>query len=166
MSEHIYEDSDMENERYHIIPFGSMREEIVRCKDCKHFGRHIEEPWDKCELHSFTIGPNDGKEQDGFCKWGEESDPGASHIAGGRSHFSDSAVRIGTEPRHDMDYSIFVTGTSTDAELVRYVPERTCHNLNEPGYNYFHCSMCGEKTYCSDQRFTWCPTCGARIVNE
>lgn len=34
MSEHIYEDSDMEHERYHIISVGSMREEIVRCEDC------------------------------------------------------------------------------------------------------------------------------------
>lgn len=37
MSEHIYQDSNMEHERYHIIPFGSMREEIVRCRDCVHY---------------------------------------------------------------------------------------------------------------------------------
>lgn len=37
MSEHIYEDSDMEHERYHVIPFGSMHEEIVRCRDCAYY---------------------------------------------------------------------------------------------------------------------------------
>lgn len=37
MSERIYEDSDMEHERYHVIPFGSMREEIVRYRDCKYY---------------------------------------------------------------------------------------------------------------------------------
>ena len=66
MSEHIYEDSDMENERYHVIPFGSMREEIVRCKDCKHrYG---------C-LHLVDNGDDDMRRckatPDGFCSWGE-----------------------------------------------------------------------------------------------
>lgn len=36
MSEHIYEDSDMEHERYHVIPFGWQREEVVRCRDCRN----------------------------------------------------------------------------------------------------------------------------------
>ena len=38
MSEHIYEDSTLEHERYHVIPFEWQREEIVRCRDCKHVG--------------------------------------------------------------------------------------------------------------------------------
>ena len=84
MSEHIYEDSDMENERYHVIPFGSMREEIVRCKDCKFYtdqpGISGEKPnreycykysdwnseWDYDDYHYV--------EPDGFCKWGERKD--------------------------------------------------------------------------------------------
>ena len=66
MAEYIFKcDNDMKNPEW--------KEQIVRCKDCKHFERHLEEPWDKCELHSFTIGPNDGKEPDGFCKWGERT---------------------------------------------------------------------------------------------
>ena len=51
MSEHIYEDSDMEHERYHVIPFGSMREEIVRCRDCKHFNEYH----GKCHRHSGVL---------------------------------------------------------------------------------------------------------------
>lgn len=79
MSEHIYEDSDMENERYHVIPFGSMREEIVRCRDCAKA--------DYAEVHMF-----DGTRQkkwtctrfgcfhhmvqpDGFCSWGARREP-------------------------------------------------------------------------------------------
>lgn len=66
MSEHIYEDSNMEHERYHVIPFGSMREEIVRCRDCKYGidgGEYCAEDcadsWDwRCV------------EPDGFCAWG------------------------------------------------------------------------------------------------
>lgn len=79
MSEHIYEDSDMEHERYHVIPFGSMREEIVRCRDCSKA--------DYAEVHMF-----DGTRQkkwtctrfgcfhhmvkpDDFCSRGERREP-------------------------------------------------------------------------------------------
>lgn len=68
MSEHIYEDSDMEHERYHVIPFGSMREEIVRCRDCAKadwvaaigYGSFT------CRIHGWT-----SDSVDGFCAWGE-----------------------------------------------------------------------------------------------
>lgn len=68
MSEHIYEDSDMENERYHVIPFGSMHEEIVRCRDCKHYD-------DRDAGCSYFVLAESKllhiKDPDGFCKWGE-----------------------------------------------------------------------------------------------
>ena len=80
MSEHIYEDSDMENERYHIIPFGSMHEEIVRCKDCRFrslkslkalmeedgtlVASFLEENAYHCKLIDKIISIS------GFCKWG------------------------------------------------------------------------------------------------
>lgn len=80
MSEHIYEDSDMENERYHVIPFGSMREEIVRCKDCMYRNPNPSEAiWEEdgkivrgfpeksaylCSLINRCV------DISGFCKWG------------------------------------------------------------------------------------------------
>ena len=72
MSEHIYEDSDMEHERYHVIPFGSMREEIVRCRDCKHYyeveNYHPQGNYDsRCCKYFDTY--NDEVEPDGFCAW-------------------------------------------------------------------------------------------------
>ena len=66
MSEHIYEDSNMEHERYHVIPFGSMREEIVRCRDC--IG--LVETWDGWECERFS-GEYHRAEPKGFCAWGE-----------------------------------------------------------------------------------------------
>ena len=66
MSEHIYEDSDMEHERYHIIPFGSMREEIVRCGDCRwrlQKGTRLYCDRDICAIYEIELG--------GFCAWGE-----------------------------------------------------------------------------------------------
>ena len=83
MSEHIYEDSDMENERYHVIPFGSMHEEIVRCKDCtfrslkelKSFfegDRLIFDPSIKDAYHCSLI--NRIVSLSGFCKWGIRGD--------------------------------------------------------------------------------------------
>ena len=66
MSEHIYEDSGMDHERYHIIPFGSMREEIVRCKDCKHFNKlSRKHKAYACRLTCMDVPPY------GFCAWGE-----------------------------------------------------------------------------------------------
>lgn len=63
MSEHIYEDSDMEHERYHVIPFGSMHEEIVRCRDCKYFA--VGKNTDHCVFTEKYA------RADGFCSWGE-----------------------------------------------------------------------------------------------
>lgn len=64
MSEHIYEDSDMENERYHVIPFGSMREEIVRCRDCEYWAT-------EARFTGMCVGKQFNP--DGFCKWGERT---------------------------------------------------------------------------------------------
>ena len=97
MSEHIYEDSDMEHERYHVIPFGSMREKIVRCRDCEHLDDSEYRRWDNslaecygepplfCDLLSFNEWRMDGDrrvaetsfaevEPDGFCAWAERRD--------------------------------------------------------------------------------------------
>lgn len=81
MSEHIYEDSDMEHERYHVIPFGSMREEIVRCRDCAcavvtHPRNPITgapagiEVW-RCD-YFWNADELCEVEPDGFCAWGEK----------------------------------------------------------------------------------------------
>ena len=84
MSEHIYEDSDMVNERYHIIPFGSMHEEIVRCRDCLYRNPNPSEAiWEEdgklvrgfpeksaylCSLINRCV------DILGFCKWGLRRD--------------------------------------------------------------------------------------------
>lgn len=73
MSEHVYEDSSMEHEDYHIIPFGWKHEEIVRCKDCKHYENHGSFvmcilPDDDGDYACWIVEP------DGFCKWGERSE--------------------------------------------------------------------------------------------
>lgn len=173
MAEYIFKcDNDMKNPEW--------KEQIVRCKDCRFAYNRAEqakdygvdtEPDYVCDLLCCIQ-----VEPDGFCKWGEESDPGASPMVGGRSRFSDSAVRIGTEPRHDMDYSIFVTGTSTDAEPVRYIPERTCHMERDDVYPCaddgckrlsvpeWTCSECeceniGMKPH-------YCQNCGAKVIEE
>ena len=68
MTEHIYVDSDMEHERYHVIPFGSMREEIVRCRDCKFY-----DPKDgamlSCKYEYRGYVQWKLVEPDGFCAW-------------------------------------------------------------------------------------------------
>lgn len=69
MSEHIYEDSDMENERYHVIPFGSMREEIVRCRDCKWCMAYHKATY--CDMFAHELS---GGTLDGFCAWGSRRD--------------------------------------------------------------------------------------------
>lgn len=69
MSEHIYEDSDMEHECYHVIPFGWQREEIVRCRNCKHYHEYQ----DLCE----RLKPWMVVDPDGFCAWGEREDDDA-----------------------------------------------------------------------------------------
>ncbi|MBQ2680418.1 MAG: hypothetical protein IJF97_00625 [Eggerthellaceae bacterium] len=76
MSEHIYEDSDMEHERYHVIPFGSMREEIVRCRDCANYrsgitdGRRYTEPY--CgAIGELAYGALFSVDENDFCAWAE-----------------------------------------------------------------------------------------------
>lgn len=71
MSEHIYEDSDMEHERYHVIPFGSMREEIVRCRDCASFR---EKDWRCTSFQWHNCDESPDVELDGFCAWGERGE--------------------------------------------------------------------------------------------
>lgn len=59
-------------------------------------------------------------------------------------------------------------------ERVRYVPERTCRNID--GNGWFECSECGrryipsqivgkgsEQTGCE---WSYCPSCGAKVVGE
>ena len=80
MSEHIYEDSDMEHERYHVIPFGSMREEIVRCRDCKYRElmtvSYLDKPLSVCISEQWigAEGDNPLVKPDGFCAWGERNE--------------------------------------------------------------------------------------------
>jgi hypothetical protein len=64
MSEHIYEDSDMKHEGYHVIPFGSMREEIVRCKDCVWAPEREPGEYYHCNMWNADVGQN------GFCSRG------------------------------------------------------------------------------------------------
>lgn len=71
MSEHIIETEVCAGTPF--VPIGGtgkLREEIVRCEDCKHF------TFDKSD-HEYRSGwwcirwETDRVEQDGFCKWGE-----------------------------------------------------------------------------------------------
>lgn len=52
--------------RENVWPYGSQREEIVRCRDCKHFAS--DELGDCCTLLDFEDVRSMG---DGFCAWGE-----------------------------------------------------------------------------------------------
>lgn len=60
------------------------------------------------------------------------------------------------------------TSTRRPYEERRYVPERTCHNLNEEWPSLFRCSECGYEnsdTLCGSQAsFNYCPSCGAKVV--
>lgn len=75
MSEHIYEDSDMELDciAWRVtVPFGSMREEIVRCRDCTRYSE--QEPGGEiglCNLGLEDLGLLSVVEPDGFCAWGK-----------------------------------------------------------------------------------------------
>lgn len=71
MSEHIYEDSDMEHERYHVIPFGWMREQIVRCRDCKHYCESTVDEDGDGEPSWCMYWEHEWLRDDGFCAWGE-----------------------------------------------------------------------------------------------
>jgi hypothetical protein len=57
-------------DRENVWPYGFQREEIVRCRDCKHYTDHsinLRPHW--CRKHgSYHISP------DGFCAWGERRD--------------------------------------------------------------------------------------------
>lgn len=54
-------------DRENVWPYGSQREEIVRCRDCKHFVDDEHE----CERWS---GEYHYAEPDGFCAWGDRRD--------------------------------------------------------------------------------------------
>ena len=46
----------------------------------------------------------------------------------------------------------------------RYVPERTCRNLNPPSCRDFECSECGESSeFTPGFMPNYCPHCGARV---
>ena len=55
---------------------------------------------------------------------------------------------------------------NTTSERVRYVPERTCRNVNDvmkTGEIQFACSECGGIDDWA--RPNYCPHCGARVVS-
>lgn len=57
--------------------------------------------------------------------------------------------------------------TTVDGEKVRYVPERTCRKV--PGRMKYgrrmpKCSECGQSL--GDERWVYCPNCGARVIKE
>ena len=59
-----------------------------------------------------------------------------------------------------------------DGVVCRYVPERTCHLVrhgslaNLPSFICWSCSECGFGWHHSenDKHFSYCPNCGARVV--
>lgn len=58
-------------------------------------------------------------------------------------------------------------------ERRRYVPERTCRNMNDKGYsNRLECSACGYGSIVTDCRERhddkprYCPNCGAKVVDS
>ena len=81
MSEHIIETKVFAGTPF--VPIGGtdkLREEIVRCMDCKYM--HTVRSWlgmdvDECWLHADPESGALGKERtepDGFCAWGERRD--------------------------------------------------------------------------------------------
>lgn len=69
MSEHIIETETLAGVAF--VPIGgtsNLREEIVRCRDCKHF-RSSGDDYLFCNLAAREL---DGG--DGFCAWGERRD--------------------------------------------------------------------------------------------
>lgn len=58
-------------DRENVWPYGSQREEVVRCRDCKHYSEHewilVTDVSDVC--HFFGDGVK--VEPDGFCAWGK-----------------------------------------------------------------------------------------------
>lgn len=63
MNEYIFEIGV----RTHGGVYSHLREEIVRCRDCKHY-KHSS--WHRCDLYSIAH----EVEPDGFCKWGERKE--------------------------------------------------------------------------------------------
>lgn len=54
-------------DRENVWPYGSQREEIVRCRDCKFCMRYW--GYDYCDFFSHVT-----NDPDGFCAWAERSD--------------------------------------------------------------------------------------------
>jgi hypothetical protein len=58
-------------DRENVWPYGSQREEVVRCRDCEHYRDH---EWvmvtDVSDVCHFWHGEPTKVEPDGFCKWG------------------------------------------------------------------------------------------------
>lgn len=71
MAEHIVEMTEFVCFGGNIqqLPTGEIREEIVRCRDCKYC-REDDSVY-VCDQLDFTIDYNNGKLPDGFCYWGE-----------------------------------------------------------------------------------------------
>lgn len=72
MSEHIIETEMFGDTAFVTIPPKEPKEEIVRCRDCKHYRDHmlvvITDVDDVC---LFWHGEPTKVEPDGFCAWGE-----------------------------------------------------------------------------------------------
>ena len=67
MSEHIIEIADYVPPFDPAVRAASLGEEIVRCRDCKHYEPNTYSHF-TCELLTFHVQP------DGFCAWGERRD--------------------------------------------------------------------------------------------
>lgn len=72
MSEHIIETEMFGDTAFVTIPPKEPKEEIVRCRDCKHYRDHM---WivitDCIDVCLFWHGEPTQVEADGFCAWGE-----------------------------------------------------------------------------------------------
>ena len=82
MSEHIVDLTQVETveglgdlDTYAWLTALPVREQIVRCKDCKHYKEHkwilITDVSDVCEFFSDGV----KVEPNGFCKWGVRKEP-------------------------------------------------------------------------------------------
>lgn len=82
MSEHVVDLTQVEKveslgdyDTYTWLTALPVREQIVRCKDCKHYKEHkwilITDVSDVCEFFSDGV----KVEPNGFCKWGVRKEP-------------------------------------------------------------------------------------------
>lgn len=82
MSEHIVDLTQVETveglgdlDTYAWLTALPVREQVVRCKDCKHYKEHkwilITDVSDVCEFFSDGV----KVEPNGFCKWGVRKEP-------------------------------------------------------------------------------------------